>query len=184
MRRIRAVVSMVDEDAAPVALAMAGVDEVDHLYRAEFAPLVRFLMFRGAAPADAADAAQQAFVEVCRRWDRVRVMASPAAYLRRVAGNEWVRLRRRRRREVQRAVAGGWIDRTVIEDVYGRDDVQVVLDALAALPARQRQVMAWLYDGYTAEEIAEQLDMRANTVRSTVRHAKRKLQLLGLGEEG
>jgi hypothetical protein len=42
--------------------------EFDQFYRAEVSKLLRFLAFRGAQPADAADAAHQAFVEVFLRW--------------------------------------------------------------------------------------------------------------------
>jgi RNA polymerase sigma-70 factor (ECF subfamily) len=143
--------------------------------------LLRFLAFRGAQPADAADAAQQAFVEVLLRWDRVRGMDHPTGYLRRAAAHHWVRLNERPRRDVERAVAGRWIDLTVVEDVYGRHDVKVVLESLAALPDRQRQVMAWLYDGYSEEEIAQHLGMKVSTVRSTVRHGRARLRLLGIG---
>jgi RNA polymerase sigma factor (sigma-70 family) len=158
--------------------------ELERFYRAELPRVLRFLAFRGAQPADAADAAHHAIVGVCVRWAQVREMERPAAYLRRVADNEWKRLDRRRRLDVRRAVAGQWIDLETVEDLYGRDDVKVVLMSLAALPERQRQVMAWLYDGYTVEEIAEQLGMKVSTVRSTVRHARKKLRLLGIGGEG
>jgi RNA polymerase sigma factor (sigma-70 family) len=158
--------------------------ELEQFYRAELPKLLRFLAFVGAQPADAADASHQAMVEVCVRWAQVREMERPTAYLRRVAENEWKRLGRRLRQDVRHAVAGRWIDLAVVEDLYGRDDVKVVLKSLAVLPDRQRQVMAWLYDGYTVEEIAEQLGMKASTVRSTVRHAREKLRSLGIGEEG
>jgi RNA polymerase sigma-70 factor (ECF subfamily) len=156
--------------------------EFDQFYRAEVSRLVRFLALRGAQPADAADAAHQAFVEVFLRWDRVRRMGHPAGYLRRIAANHWMRLQGRPVQDVERAVAGRWIELTMVEDVYGRHEVKEVLASLAALPDRQRQVMAWLYDGYSEEEIAEHLGMKVNTVRSTVRHGRAKLRALGIGE--
>jgi FixJ family two-component response regulator len=90
-------------------------------------------------------------------------MGHPAGYLRRVAYNEWTKLNHRPEQDIKHAVAGCWIDLTVVEDVYGRDDVKVVLESLAALPDRQRQVMAWLYDGHSEKEIAEQLGMKVST---------------------
>jgi RNA polymerase sigma factor (sigma-70 family) len=109
-------------------------------------------------------------------------MDHPAGYLRRIAANHWVRLNDRAVQDVERAVAGRWIELTMVEDVYGQHDVKLVLASLAALPDRQRQVMAWLYDGYSEEEIAEHLGMKVNTVRSTVRHGRAKLRALRIGE--
>ena len=156
------------------------------IYRAELPRLIRFLAFHGASPADAADAAQDALIKVYQRLDRVRTMKAPGAYLRKIALNEWKRLRDVPVADRDHVSKAGWIDLGAADDVYGKDDIQVVLDSLAALPGQQRQVMAWLYDGYTAKEIAAQLDMKANTVRSNIRHAKAKLQefLAPDGEEG
>lgn len=165
----------------PVAQVAGRNVELDRFYRAEMPRLLRFLLLQGVPPADAADAAQQAFVEVCLRWDRVRRMDSPAGYLRRVASNDWAKQNRRRSTDVDRAVRGHWAHPAVIEDIYGNEQVRLVVDSLSRLPARQRQVMAWLYDGYSYEEIAEQVGMRVATVRSTVRHAKEKLRSLGIG---
>jgi RNA polymerase sigma factor (sigma-70 family) len=165
----------------------AGWDgNLDRLYRTEQPRLLRFLAYHGAQPADAADAAQHAWVEVCRRRDRVARMELPGAYLRKIALNEWRRLAARPGKDQERAVERGWINLAAVEDVYGKDDVRAVLEGLAALPDRQRQVMAWRYDGYSPEEIAELLDMNVSTVRSNIRHAKAKLrEVLGLGgEEG
>ena len=63
------------------------------IYRAELPRLIRFLAFHGASPADAADAAQDALIKVYQRLDRVRTMKAPGAYLRKIALNEWKRLR-------------------------------------------------------------------------------------------
>jgi len=176
-------VNPADDETRQAALVDRNV-EFDRFYRDEPPKLLRFLIFCGALPDDAADAAQQAFLEILLRG-RVREMGHPASYLRRVAYNEWTKLNRRLEQDIKHAVAGCWIDLTVVEDVYGRDDVKVVLESLAELPDRQRQVMAWLYDGYSEKEIAEQIGMKVSTVRSTVRHARTKLRLLRIGgEEG
>jgi RNA polymerase sigma factor (sigma-70 family) len=157
--------------------------ELERFYRTDHPKLLRFLVYHGARPADAADAAHCAWVEVCRRWDQVQRMKSPSGYLRTTALHEWRRLSSRPQQERDRAVKGKWIDLAAVEDIYGRDDVRVVQESLAALPDRQRQVMAWLYDGYAPEEIAEQLGMRVSTVRSTIRHARAKLRALGVGRK-
>lgn len=160
-------------------------EEFERLYRAEQARLLKFLIYCGAHSADAADASQHAWVEVYRRWDRVSMMEAPDAYLRKTALNEWKRLASRPRQDRGRAVQGGWIDLNSAEDIYDKEDVKTVLEIFAMLPERQRQVMAWLYDGYSYQEISEHLGMKLSTVRSTIRHAKSTLiRGLSMREEG
>jgi len=46
---------------------------------------------------------------------------------------------------------------------------------LTSLPTEQREIMAWTIDGYQPSEIAELTGRTAATVRSHLRHARRKL---------
>jgi RNA polymerase sigma factor (sigma-70 family) len=50
-----------------------------------------------------------------------------------------------------------------------------VLAALQALPPRQRQVMAWIIDGFGAAEIARELGVSPESVRQS--HAKARKNL-------
>jgi RNA polymerase sigma-70 factor (ECF subfamily) len=153
-------------------------DEFEAFYRAEATRLVRFLLRLGATPADAADAAGHALTEVYVRWEQIR---SPRDYVRQVASHELHRLTARPRTDVDRALRGCWaMDK--VEDVYQRSEVQTVLAALSKLPDRQREVMAWTYDGYRGAEIAEILGIPLSTVRSNLRHARDSLRGLGLGD--
>jgi hypothetical protein len=51
----------------------------------------------------------------------------------------------------------------------------MVLKAIKRLPPAQRRVMAWYFDGYAPAEIAGILGEDAPTVRSNLRHARRRL---------
>lgn len=148
--------------------------------------MVRFLIACGAQVSDAADAAQSAMVSAYRRWSRVGAMAAPAAYVRTSAFHEWLRLLKRRVSDREHAISAEWFDLEQIEDLYWRHDVAAVMRALSSLPPRQRQVMACTYDGMTPQEIADLLGMTADTVRSTLRHARAALRetVGGLDEEG
>lgn len=53
-----------------------------------------------------------------------------------------------------------------------------VLPLLEQLPSRQRQVMAWTYDGCTPTEIAEELKMNPEAVRSSLKKARATLKKL------
>jgi RNA polymerase sigma factor (sigma-70 family) len=58
-----------------------------------------------------------------------------------------------------------------------------ILQLLERLAPRQRQVMAWIYDGSSLGETAEELGMKVSTVRSTLRHARAALDRM-LNEGG
>jgi RNA polymerase sigma-70 factor (ECF subfamily) len=148
--------------------------DFDSFYRAEFRPVMKFLLWLGATVPDAADACGHAFTEVFARWDSIQ---QPARYVRRVARNEWTRLAERPRTDAERAYRASWAIE-VVEDAYYQEEVQRVLAALSKLPPRQREVMAWHYDGYGAAEIADLLDMKVETVYSNLRHAKNTLRRL------
>lgn len=139
-----------------------------------------FLLRLGASPQDAGDGAGHAFIEVYVRWEQLR---SPKEYLRRAATNELIKLATRPRTDLDRVLRGCWA-MEVVQDVYQQSEVQMVLNAMSKLPERQRQVMAWYYDGYSAVEIAENLGMPVATVRSNLRHARETLRRLGVGEGG
>ena len=160
-------------------MAARATDEpFDAFYRAEAELLLRFLLRFGATVADAADASGHAFAEVYVRWTQLH---EPRSYLRRVAINELASLKARPLTDVERVFRGCWAVE-LVEDVYHQDEIQRVLAAMNKLPPRQREVMAWYYDGYKATEIAELLGLNVSTVHSNLRHAKEALRQLGVGE--
>jgi DNA-directed RNA polymerase specialized sigma24 family protein len=57
-----------------------------------------------------------------------------------------------------------------IEEWETRHDT---LPMLRSLPPRQRQVLAWSLAGFTPGDIAEHLDLPADTVRANLRKARR-----------
>jgi RNA polymerase sigma-70 factor (ECF subfamily) len=50
------------------------------------------------------------------------------------------------------------------------------MQLLRALPAAQREALALTMDGFTPKEIAEMTGREAVTVRSHLRHARRRLE--------
>ena len=62
-----------------------------------------------------------------------------------------------------------------------RDEARTVLAALATLPSKQRQVMAWCIDGYTPAEIAREMGADSAAVRQNLAKARKNLkQMLGM----
>ena len=56
-----------------------------------------------------------------------------------------------------------------------------MLAALAALPPKQREVMAWCIDGYSPAEIAGELGADPAAVRQNLAKARKNLkQMLGI----
>jgi RNA polymerase sigma-70 factor (ECF subfamily) len=152
-------------------------------YARELSSLVWFVMSLGADAHRAADVAQSAFAEAFVVWDRIQ---HPTAWLRRVAGRLYYR--------------NLVTQETSVEDVPDRqgplptasvvelhDEARRVLAALADLPPKQRQVMAWVIDGFSPAEIARELDVDPATVRQSLAKARKNLkQQLGIagGEHG
>jgi RNA polymerase sigma factor (sigma-70 family) len=148
-------------------------------YAKELSSLVWFVMSLGASVHEAADVAQSAFVEAFPGWDSIR---HPRAWLRQVAGRIYYRRLGRTETPVE-----------VIPDRQGpvsaatatemRDEARAVLAALADLPPKQRQVMAWHVDGFSPAEIASALDVDPAAVRQNLAKARRNLKKqLGIAE--
>src|SRR5262249_50643878 len=146
--------------------------EFEAFYRAELGRLVAFLLYHGASLAEGADVAQDAMAQAFRNWHRIE---SPRAWVRKVAGRAFVR----------RLAA---VEETPTEDVPEPTPLlqspspteeweqrHEILRLLRSLPARQRQVMAWTFDGYTPTEIAEILGMEPAAVRQNLHRAPTRL---------
>lgn len=123
----------------------------------EFMPsLVRFLRWQGVAFADAQNIAQDTMAQLYRHWPAVR---TPAAWARRVASRRWGRQIADGHHEcsvddavLERVGSSGLLTADEISAIEQRYDILRLLDTL---PPRQRQVLAWTYEGYTPTEIAE-----------------------------
>jgi len=128
---------------------------------------------------EAEEIAQEAFVRVLERWERVRTMDDPTGYLFITAMNV---LRQRLRR------AGIALRRSVgvapTQDAFGSvEDREVVLDALVRLPLDQRAalVVTALF-GYSSDEAGRMLGVRSSTIRARATRARTALRDL-IGEE-
>ena len=131
--------------------------------------MVWFLMSLGASGHEAADVAQTAFTEAFPVWPTIRC---PRAWLRQVASRIYYRQLNRAETPVESLPDGqGPLSAAVATEL--RDEARTVLAALASLPPRQREVMAWHIDGFGSAEIAATLHIDPAAVRQNLIKARR-----------
>jgi RNA polymerase sigma factor (sigma-70 family) len=145
-------------------------------YTRELPGLIWFVMSLGANAEVAADVAQSAFTDAFPLWLRIR---HPRAWLRRVAERGYYR------RGFRETLVESPPERPeplpTASDVELQDEARAVLAALAALPPKQRQVMAWCIDGYSPAEIASEIGADPAAVRQNLAKARKNLkQMLGI----
>ena len=139
--------------------------DFENFFRAEYDRLFQALFLLTGDTHEADDVAQDAFLRVFERWDRVSKMESPAGYVYRTALNAY----RSRLRKL--AVRARRVFRTVpSEDISGSivagEDVR---RALAGLPSTQREAIVlveWL--GLPSEEAGGVLGIDAASVRGRI----------------
>ncbi|MFC6882210.1 MULTISPECIES: RNA polymerase sigma factor [Actinomadura] len=156
-------------DIAPSSLA-----GFPSYYRADFTPLIGFVMNLGAKPEEARDVAQEAMQAAMRRWPEIEY---PRAFTRKAAERVYLRDVQKARR-VREAVLNdvGRRAATAPDVAVRQTGERFALELLTLLPSEQRAVMAWTIDGYSCAEIAEITGHKPATVRSHLRHARRRLQ--------
>ena len=145
-------------------------------YRRSAARLVTFLRWHGAPLADATELAQETLTRCFQRWDSI---THPDAWCRMVAARLYIR----RVAEVEDPVDD--VEATLpspllraAADIEEFENLHTVLRLIDDLPPRQRQILAWTYDGASDAEIAAVLYMSREAVRSSRRKARAALRHL------
>jgi len=157
--------------AAPAA-SIPDASSFEAFFEGERARLFRALLLITRNADEAEELEQEAFVRVWERWSSVARMDAPAGYLYRTALN----LQRSRWRSATRAVRRSARPADApdpFEEVAVRDEA---VRALGKLSTRQRAaaVLTGLL-GFSSEEAADILGIRAGTVRTLVTQARTKL---------
>jgi RNA polymerase sigma factor (sigma-70 family) len=158
MERLRAVSLPAD---APVPAASAEVaDSFEEFFDRERDRLFGLLVLVTGDRHEAEEIAQDAFVAVWERWDRVRSVENPAGYLHRTAINAF-RKRHRRARALGR-ITGSMSPRPSSGPA---DSALMLSETLRALTPRQRAALVLTeLLGYTASEAAAALRVKASTI--------------------
>jgi RNA polymerase sigma factor (sigma-70 family) len=155
---------------------MAAVDPAagfERFFEAQTDTLFRRLCLVTGNRAEAEEIAQDAFLKLWERWDRVEQVDDQVGYLYRVAMNIFRNRYRRASLAVRKAG-----DPELRTDEFGAADVRSgVARGLARLTSRQRAAVV-LVDllGFGSEEAGQMLGIRAGTVRSLVIRARKTLR--------
>jgi RNA polymerase sigma-70 factor (sigma-E family) len=128
---------------------------------------------------EAEDLVQECLLRLARKWPRVHSMEHPGAYARRVLFNlilDGGRRRARRRTELLSAQATDGDGR--VEETTAALETRVELvQALGALPARQRAVLVLRYFAdLPASEVARILDCSPGTIKSSTSRGLQRLR--------
>ena len=123
------------------------------------------------------DIAQESFIRLHDRWETVSGYDHPGSWLRRVMSNLLIdhhRSRSAERRAVQRLAHGAPRQQPGPVDLFEPDEWSRLI---AVLPARQRLIVTLFY-GYdqAIADIAETLEISANTVKSSLSKARNTMR--------
>jgi len=157
---------------------------LEQLYAGQYAALVRLAVLLLRDQGLAEDVVQDSFIAMHRRWDRVDPAKAPA-YLRQTVVNRSRSALRHRsvvaRHQPDRLADGAPAD----EQVLHAEGRAAVLDALADLPTRQREVLVLRYYLDLSEaDIAATLGISRGAVKSHASRAAAALRhRLSLKEE-
>jgi RNA polymerase sigma-70 factor, ECF subfamily len=157
-------------------LSNTGVDALAALFDLTSDRLVRFAVALARNQHDAEDAVQTALVRVAREPRLLSAAHCPWAYLLRMVRNEALGIARRKQRC---ALAGDLADLVTlrrVDDLEREETHRAVWSALRTLPAEQAEVVVLkIWEEMTFAQIAEILDISANTAASRYQYAMTKL---------
>lgn len=136
-------------------------------------------------PADADEAAQEAFVKAFRAINAFESRSGFSTWLHRIAANECLDVLRRRAREkldswdALTELEGSRLERLLAEpDAAGASETSDLIDRiLSQLPPDYRLILALReLRGFSYEEIAEVLECSLDSVKARLRRARQELQ--------
>jgi DNA-directed RNA polymerase specialized sigma24 family protein len=149
---------------------------LETLFRLHYPRLVKTLCLITLDREQAADAAQEAFLQLHLHWDRVSAYEDPIGWVYRVAINrcrdyrrQLIRLARLRERQVS-GLSGG-------QDVCWYPEREFV-EALKELPRRRREAAALHYiAGFSERETADAMGLSEGAIKSHLFRARETLQV-------
>lgn len=146
----------------------------DEFYQDSFRRLLTALCLVTGDRHEAEEIAQDAFVRVFERWDRIGIGADPTGYLFRTAMNVF---RSRYRRAALTLRRGFSLAPAATDDLGAVENRDVVVRLLQGLEPNQRAaVLLTAILDYSAEEAGQMLGIRASSVRSLTTRARARMK--------
>ncbi|SFB41937.1 RNA polymerase sigma-70 factor, ECF subfamily [Amycolatopsis marina] len=154
--------------------------DFERFFREDYGRLIAYLRKSGFSAVMAEDAAAEAMAKVMEAWDDVE---HAGAWVRTIARRYACQQLKRLEAGLERARSSEWAgsagnghrdqhdgpESSVLRD-------EQILSLLSRLPRRQREVMALVFEERDNEEIADDLRISEATVRSNLRHARKRLK--------
>jgi RNA polymerase sigma-70 factor, ECF subfamily len=162
------------EDAADAPVYVQRAPSFEAFYRTRYRRLFTALCLVTRNRHEAEEVAQEAFVRVFERWDRVGGLDDPTGYLFRVSMNVFRGRYRRASLAVRRALL---LAPAASDDLAAVETQDEVVRLLSGLDPRQRAavVLTAILD-YSAEEAGQMLGLRASSVRSLTTRARVRIK--------
>jgi RNA polymerase sigma factor (sigma-70 family) len=157
-------------------------EELDHFCRLEYRRVFGALVLITGSSDVAAELAQEAFIRVCRDWEKVAAMDAPGAWAHRVAVN--LALGRRRRQRAERRAIDRLAARRPAAPPSELPPGSDVREALLTLDEPERIVIALrFFADKSVEDVALALDIPEGTVKSRTRRGLAALRATGCFED-
>src|SRR5688572_19338912 len=146
----------------------------EEFYEATFRRLFTALCLVTGNRHEAEEVAQEAFVRVFERWDRVGMLEDPTGYLFRVSMNVFRSRFRRASLALRREL---FLAPATTDDLAAVETHDAVVRLLQGLDPKQRGavVLTAILD-YSAEEAGRMLGLRASSVRSLTTRARARMK--------
>jgi RNA polymerase sigma-70 factor (ECF subfamily) len=149
------------------------------LIREHQADVWRYLRYLGAPASDADDLTQETFLALAHSEFVAHTAPQTAAFLRTVARNQLLMLRRRQGREISTvelaAAEQAWCE--IVEPRGTEGFLAALADCLEQLEGRVRQAIDGFYrDRLSREELAAKLDMKPDGVKTLLRRTREVLK--------
>lgn len=146
----------------------------EEFYGATFGRLFTALCLVTGDHHEAEEIAQDAFLRVFERWDRVGTLEDPTGYLFRVSMNVFRSRYRRASLGMRRALSLAPPEADDLAAIETRDQIVRLLRELN--PRQRATVLLTAILGYTAEEAGRMLGIRASSVRSLTTRARARMK--------
>lgn len=131
----------------------------------------RFARSLCSSPQDAEDAAQEALIILYRKIGTLRACGALGSWMFRIVRNEC--LRRARLMLRHHDLLDDRVTASVEDDVVARFEAELVVAAIAALPAEQRRVLIMRdVHGYPGRMVANELGLSTSAMKSRLHRAR------------